>query len=57
MKKDKQWQQPDLSVMKQRDTKKVIGSSRKENVRYRTGPTPTPLPPPPYSRPEDEDFS
>jgi hypothetical protein len=55
MKKDKQWQQPDLSVMKQRDTKKVIGSSRKEHVRYRTGPTP--LPPPPYSRPEDEDFS
>ena len=50
MKKDKQWQKPDLSVMKQRDSKKVIGSSRNGNVRYSTGigptpPAPTPVPP------------
>lgn len=50
MKQDKQWQKPDLSVMKQRNAKKVIGSSSKGNVRYSTGigptpPAPTPVPP------------
>lgn len=50
MKKDNQWQKPDLSVMKQRNAKKVIGSSSKGNVRYSTGigptpPAPTPVPP------------
>jgi hypothetical protein len=46
MKKDRQWQKPDLSVIKQRNTKKVIGSSSKGNVRYNTGIGPTPPVPP-----------
>jgi adenylylsulfate kinase-like enzyme len=53
MKKDKQWQKPDLSEMKQRDTKKVIASSRKGHVRYRTGIGPVP---PPSDPPIDEYF-
>ena len=46
MKTEKKWQKPDLSVMKKRNTKKVLGSSSKGNVRYSTGigPAPTPLP-------------
>jgi hypothetical protein len=52
MNKDKQWQQPDITVMKQRNTNKVIASSRKGQVRYSTGigptpPAPTPTPEPP----------
>ena len=46
MKKDQQWQKPDLRVMKERNAKKVIGSSRKETVRYETGIGPTPPMPP-----------
>jgi hypothetical protein len=42
MKTEKKWQKPDLSVMKRRDTKKVIGSSSKGNVSYSTGIGPTP---------------
>jgi hypothetical protein len=42
MKKDKQWQKPNLGVMKQRNAKKVIGSSSKGNVRYSKGIGPTP---------------
>ena len=42
MKKDKQWQKPDLGVMKQRNVKKVIASSRKGQVRYNTGIGPVP---------------
>ena len=42
MKKTKQWQKPDLSAVKERDAKKVIGSSRKGVIRYSTGIGPTP---------------
>jgi hypothetical protein len=47
MKKEKQWKQPDLSLMKQRSANKVIASSRNGQVRYSTGIGPTP--PTPYS--------
>jgi hypothetical protein len=46
MKNDKKWQIPDLGVMKQRNVKKVIGSSGKGNMRYSTGIGPTPPEPP-----------
>jgi hypothetical protein len=46
MKTEKKWQKPDLSVMKQRNTKKVVGSSSKGNVRYGTGLGPIPPVPP-----------
>jgi hypothetical protein len=42
MKKDQQWQKPVLRAMKERNAKKVIGSSRKQSVRYGTGIGPTP---------------
>jgi hypothetical protein len=50
MKKDKQWQQPDVSVLKQRNTSKIVATSRKGQIRYSTGigptpPMPTPVPP------------
>ncbi len=48
MKKDKQWQKPDVRVMKQRNTNKVIASSLKGQVRYSTGIGPTPPVPPIY---------
>ncbi len=47
MKKDKQWKQPEISAVKQRNTNKVIASSRNGQVRYSTGIGPTP--PTPYS--------
>jgi hypothetical protein len=47
MKKDKQWQKPDLGEMKQRSTNKILASSRKGQMRYSTGVGPTP--PSPYS--------
>jgi hypothetical protein len=47
MKKNQQWQKPDLSAMKERSSKKVIGSSRNGSMRYGTGVGPTP--PAPYS--------
>jgi hypothetical protein len=47
MKKDQKWQKPDLSAMKERNAKKVIGSSRKGAVRYGTGIGPTPPMPTP----------
>ncbi len=47
MKVKKQWQQPDISVIKERSSQKVIGSSRGGSMRYGTGVGPTP--PAPYS--------
>jgi hypothetical protein len=46
MKKSKQWQKPEVEVMKERKTKKYVESSRSIEVRYNLGigPIPTPTP-------------
>lgn len=45
MKKDKQWKQPEINAVKQRNTSKLLASSRKGQVRYSTGIGPKPQPP------------
>lgn len=42
MKKDQKWQKPDLSAMKKRSAKKVLGTSRSGSMPYSTGVGPTP---------------
>jgi len=44
MKKDKQWEKPQASVIKRKTTKKT-GSSRSRDTRFGLGPLAPPVPP------------